>query len=221
MVIPRSPTRIEITVRTITGVASEAVRSMSRPLDCRNTSTQTPTIGGALVSSHISSSRDSTPGAVSRPSWVAVMAAVIGRMGRRMSSTETPVAVAAPKSTETPISHAATAPPSRLTTNRAIPLTAQMAVSSADWRRSRARTKNRSRGAGMSPVVNHRRRCSTTMWAYSTTATVLSTARTTAVTTVSLAKTVSARATMPWRNGRINAVSSTAATSCARTNAVA
>jgi anti-sigma factor RsiW len=125
-----------------------AVFSRIQPCECMTTTTAIPTAGSALLISHISSSRAITPGAVSRPVMPAVAAAVIGRIGRWISSSAAPMDVVAPNSMDIPISQAATAPPSRLTTNNTTPLTVQIVASMADWFRSSLRTNRRSGGVG-------------------------------------------------------------------------
>ena len=100
---------------------------MIQPLARISTTTAMPMLGSALLISHISRSLGSTPGAVSRPGVDPMTAAVIGRMGRWISSSAAPAEVVVPNSTYMPISQAAAAPPSRLMTNRMVPLINQMA----------------------------------------------------------------------------------------------
>ena len=78
--MPRSPTNTEITDSTITAISIDAVFSIIQPLDRMITTTAMPMVGSAQVINHISSSRGSTPGAVSRPGVDPITAAVIGRI---------------------------------------------------------------------------------------------------------------------------------------------
>ena len=131
IIVPRRPTRTEISDSTTTGISMLAVFSMIQPCVRMTTTTAMLIAGRALVISHQHQPRHH-PGAVSRPVRL-VAAATIGRIGRWISSSAAPIDVDAPKSMDIAISQTASGPPSRLTANSTNPPTVQMVASSADW----------------------------------------------------------------------------------------
>ena len=106
----RSPSGTDTKVSTMTGMTSDADVGMSQPFAWHTISTAIAMLGSALLTSHIITSRATTPGAVSRLMKSMLAAATMGRTMRWVKSRLVLTLEVPPNSTATTSSAAGLTP---------------------------------------------------------------------------------------------------------------